>query len=105
MLSKEQRAGSPKSQNADKLREVVTEPQGPWVCPPPPGFKSLPSEQDVPLIRIPNPDEVQSTLTGAMNIVMYRNKVMSDIKYEYETQFLEPLYPEMPDHRPKITEL
>ena len=67
----------------------------------------LPPKQDIPLIEIPNPNGSKSALTpvGAMSIVIYKNEVMGNLKYEYETHCLGPLCPELPNHRPKITKL
>ena len=82
--------------------------------PPPPGFRlPLPGselpllEEDDPLIRIPNPEEANVAMMtiSTMNMIIFRNDLMGDIKYEYETQFLESLCPESPYPRPKITEL
>ena len=97
---------APEPENAAKQMEMVTEPQGMQVCLPPPGFKSPPPEQDIPLIWIPNPDEAQSGLTpvSTMNMVVYENEIMGNLGYEYKTHYLEPLQLESPDHRPKITE-
>ena len=78
--------------------------QSPKVCLPP-GFKSPPL--DVPLIGIPDPDEVLSILTliGTMNVVLYKNEAMGDLKHEYKTLYLEPLCPESPNQGPTITKL
>ena len=98
---------APDPEDAAKLREVVTEPQGMQVCPQPLGFKPLSPLEDVPLIGIPNPDEVQSLLmpVSTVSMAMYKNEITDDLKYEFETQFLEPLHSESPNHRPKITKL
>ena len=81
----------------------MTELKDTWVCPPSPGFESLPPLADIPLIEIPNPDKAQSVLmpVGTMNMVFYKNEITGNLKYEYETQYLEPLYPESPDHGQK----
>ena len=83
---------APESKSTAKLGEAATELQGMQVCPPPPGFESLPL--DVPLIGIPNPDEVLSTLSpiSTMNVVLYKSEVMGDPKYEYKTFFISRLY-------------
>ena len=78
---------------------------------PPPGFRPLspgseppqPKEDD-PLIRIPDPEEahVALTPTGAMSLIIFRNELMGDIKYDYEAQLLESLFLESPFPRSKI---
>ena len=87
---------APKPKSTAWLGEAATEPQGAQVCLPPPGFKSLPPEQDIPLIWVPDPVEVQSILTpvSTMSLVVYRNESTGGLKYEYETQYPEPLHPE-----------
>ena len=96
---------APKPESEAGLGEAVTEPQGMWRCPPPPGFESLPLEQDVPLAGVPNPDEGQSLLrpVGTMSIVVYKNKITGDLEYEYVTQFLKPLCVKSPIHRLKLS--
>ena len=42
---------------------------------------------------------------GTMSVVVYKNKIIGDHQYEYETQYLRPQHLELPDHGPKITEL
>ena len=85
----------------------MTKPQGMWVYLPPPGFESPLPEQDVALIRIPNLEEAQSILmpVGTVSMVVYKNEVMCNLEYKYETHYLKPLHLESPNHRPKITEL
>ena len=63
--------------------------------------------EDAPLIGIPNPDEAQSVLIpiSTMSMAVYKNEVMSNLKYEYKTHYLKPLHPESHNHRPKITTL
>ena len=53
-------------------------------CLPPSGFESLPSEQDALVIGIPNPDGAQNaqSLVSAMNMDVYKNEVMGNLKYE-----------------------
>ena len=94
---------APKPENAGKQMEAVKEPQGMQVCPPPPGFESLPPEQDIPFIRIPDLDEARSVLmpVHTMSMVVYKNDIMGNLKYEYETHYLEPLHLESPNHRCK----
>ena len=98
------REWAPEPESAARLGEAATEPQGMWRCQQPPGFESLPLEQDIPLIWVPDPDEAQSLLTpvSTMGTVVYKNEVMGDLKYEYMTQFLKLLHSESPDHRPKL---
>ena len=98
---------APEPEKAAKQKEAVTEPQGALVHLPLPGFESLPPEQDILLIRIPNLEEVQSVLmpVGTMSMVVYKNKVIGNLEYEYETHYLKPLCLDSPNHRPKVTEL
>ena len=106
---------APKLKDAAKLMETATESQGTQVCPllspgfelPPRGSEPPLLEEDDPLIRIPNPEEAHFVLKPicAINLIIFGNELMGDIKYEYETQFLEFLHPESPYPRPNITEL
>ena len=88
--------------NTAGLEGAATEPQGAQVCPPTLGFESLLPEQDISLIEAANPDEAQNLLmpVGTMSMVMYKNEIIGNLKYE--TQFLELLHLELPDHGPKI---
>ena len=95
------------SESAAGLGEAMTEPQGMQRCPPQPGFESLPLEQDVSLIWVPNLGEAQSLLTqvGVMSVVIYRNEITGKLENEYEYQYLKPLHLELPNPRPKIIRL
>ena len=77
------------------------------MCLPSPGFESLPPEQGVPPIGIPDQDGAQSALMSisAMTMVVHKNEVKGNLEYEYETHYLGPLCPESPEHGPTITEL
>ena len=77
------------------------------MCLPPPGFEALLPEQDVPLIGIPNPDGAQSTLMpiDTMNVVVYKNEVTGNLKYEYEAYYLSLCTWNFPNQGPKITVL
>ena len=96
---------APGPKNATKPMGAAPEPQGMWVCPPPPGFEPLLPKQDVPLIGIPNPNGSQSALmpVSAMSIIIYKNNVMGNLEYEYETHC--PRHPESLNHSPKINDL
>ena len=87
--------------------EAVTEPQGTQVCLPPPGFESPLLEQDIPLIRNPNPDGAQSALmpVSAMSMAVYKNKVMGISSMSIRLIIAGHCNPESPSHRPKITKL
>ena len=65
------------------------------------------AEQDIPLIKIPNPDGALSALmpVSAMSMVVYKIEVMGNLEYEYKTHYLRPLHLGSPDHGPKITKL
>ena len=98
---------APNSKIVAKLREAVTEHKSPWVCLPLPWFEPLPPLEDIPLIEVPNLDESQSLLMPVctMSMVMYKNEIKGNLKYGYETKFLDHLHSEVSDHGPKITEL
>ena len=93
---------APKPNNAAKLMESATKPQVMQVCLPPPGLESLPPEQDISLIGIPNPDGAQSALmpVSAISMVVYKNEVTGNLQYEYEIHYLRPLCQDSPNHRP-----
>ena len=50
---------------------------------------------------IPNLEEAQSVpiTVSTMSMVVYKNKVMGNLEYKYETHYLKPLHLESPDHR------
>ena len=51
---------------------------------PPPGYDPPLIEEDDPLIRIPDPEEayVAPTPITAMNMIIFRNELMGNIKYK-----------------------
>ena len=63
---------APEPESVARLGEALTELQGMWRCPPPPGFKSQLPGQDIPLIGVSDLDKAQSLLTpvGAMSLVI-----------------------------------
>ena len=81
---------APKPESVARMGEAVTESQGMWKCPPLPGFDLLPPEHDVPLIGVPDPNEVHSILmpVSTISLIVYRNEITGDLKYKCKTQYL-----------------